>query len=89
MVERYGQERFLIESGAAIRHRDDAGVLYERPLGDDEPIVMVQVKNSTPEPDGSFKDYFIRVPPSMATARQAVAWTFGLLEDQYRPAQES
>ena len=45
-----------------------------------EPVVMVEVLNSTPEPDGSFKDYWLRVPPTMETARQAVAWTFGLAD---------
>ena len=43
-------------------------------------FLMVKVVNSTPEPDGSFKDYFIRVPPAFGdgqhTARSAVAWTF-------------
>ena len=39
---------------------------------------MVEVVNSTPEPDGSRKTYFLRVPPTIGTAREAVAWTFGL-----------
>ena len=32
--------------------------------------------NSTPEPDGTRRTYFLRVPPQMRTAREAVAWTF-------------
>lgn len=44
---------------------------------------MVKVVNSTPELDGSFKDYFLRVPPTMKRARQAVAWTFDVPEDDY------
>ena len=31
-----------------------------------------------PEPDGTYRRYFLRVPPRMRTARQAVAWTFGV-----------
>ena len=40
---------------------------------------------SQQEPDGSFKDYFIRVPPAMERARQAVAWTFRMQEMEYNP----
>ena len=50
---------------------------------------MVEVLNSTPEPDGSRKTYFLRVPPRTRTAREAVAWTFGVREPDYRPAQET
>src|SRR6266436_180030 len=39
------------------------------------PIVLVHVTNSTPEPDGSRRRYFLRVPPEVKTARAAVAWT--------------
>jgi hypothetical protein len=56
---------------------------------DDEPIVLVHVTNATPEPDGSLKKYVLRVPPTMARARQAVAWTFGMREDRYRPTRET
>lgn len=41
-------------------------------------------------PEGSrFKEYMIRVPPTMKTAREAVAWTFGLSGEDYMPAVES
>jgi hypothetical protein len=52
MIERYGSARYLIDSGAKIVHRDAVGILYRKDLPDDEPIVMVRVLNSTPEPDG-------------------------------------
>jgi hypothetical protein len=41
----------------------------------------VQVTNATPEPDGTHRAYWLRVPPGMRTARQAVAWTFDLDEE--------
>jgi hypothetical protein len=44
---------------------------------------MLEVVNSTPEPDDSFKDYFLRVPPNARTAREAVAWTFDVPERKY------
>jgi len=86
MIDRYGSERYLMESGAEEVHRDDFGILYRKEILGDESLVMVKVVNSTPEPDGSFKDYFLRVPPTMERARQAVAWTFGKKENEYSPA---
>ncbi len=54
-----------------------------------EPLVMVEVVNSTPEADGSLKHYFLRVPPHIRDANAAVAWTFGLTLDEYEPNQET
>jgi hypothetical protein len=50
---------------------------------------MVRVLNSTDEADGSKKPYWLRVDPSLTTARAAVAWTFGLTAEQYAPAVET
>jgi hypothetical protein len=88
MIERYsgGQAKYLLDSGAKQIQCDDYGALYRKPISGDEPIVMVKVVNSTPEPDGSFKDYFLRVPPTVKTAREAVAWTFEKSADDYTPA---
>jgi hypothetical protein len=89
MIDRYGQDRYLIDSGAEIIHKDDYGTLYRKSQPDDEALVMVKVINSTPEPDGSFKDYFLRVPPNIKTACEAVAWTFGMEQSEYSPIAES
>jgi hypothetical protein len=89
MIERYGQERFLADAGAKEIHRDDFGTLFRKDLPGDEPLVMVKVVNSTAEPDGSFKDYFLRVPPTITRAREAVAWTFDLPENSYELAQQT
>ncbi len=86
MVARYGPERYLMESQAEEMHRDDFGVLYRKESPFDQPLVMVKVVNATPEPDGSFKEFFLRVPPRMVRARQAVAWTFAKAEKDYHPA---
>ncbi len=86
MIERYGQERYLRESGAQQIHQDDWGTLWRVDIPGDEPLVMVEVVNSTPEPDGSFRNYMLRVPLQMRRAKQAVAWTFGLTEAGYGPA---
>ena len=114
MIDRYGADRYLLDSGASIAHRDATGILYRKDVPDDEPIVMVRVLNSTPEPDGvlsrdeaiatfgdaakaalhaprdaRFKAYFIRVPPDLRTAHEAIAWTFGLRGEDYHPAIET
>ena len=75
-IERFGTERFLRESHATRIHADEYGELYITRSGD-EKIAMVKVVNATAEADGSFKNYFLRVPPHVTTAREAVAWTFG------------
>jgi hypothetical protein len=77
MVERYGLSRYLADSGAKMLHEDELGELYRADVADDEPLVMVKVLNSTPEPDGSRHTFFLRVPPTITKARDAVAWTFG------------
>jgi hypothetical protein len=51
--------------------------------------VMIEVVNRTPEPDGSWKHYHLRVPPNMRTAHEAVAWTFEKTPAEYAPEFES
>ena len=89
MLERYGWGRYLENNGATVVHSDARGILYRKEIPGDEPLVMVKVKNSTPEPDGSSKDYLLRVPPDMTSASQAVAWTFGISTEQYSPIVET
>jgi hypothetical protein len=89
MLERFGMDRFVRESAAMPVDADNCGTLYRIELPNDEPIVLVSVLNSTVEPDGTSKRYVLRVPPTMATASEAVAWTFGMTAADYRPAIES
>ena len=60
LVERVGAERYMVLAGGEVVNRDDWGTLWEvtRP----EPMRVVELLNSTPEPDGSSKRYFLRVP---------------------------
>ena len=85
MLEHYGTERYIVDSGAEPVHQDEAGKLWRVNLPGDEPITMVEVVNSTAEPDGTFNRYWLRVPPQTRTAKEAVAWTFGLTEQEYEP----
>jgi hypothetical protein len=89
MLERFGFEKFLTKSKTKCVHKDKWGSLYRKEIKGDEDLVMVSVKNSTPEPDGSIKQYFLRVPPSIATAHDAVAWTFSKNAATYNPLVET
>ena len=96
MIERYGLSRYLIDSGAKKVAEDEFGELYRTEIPDDEALVMVKVLNSTPEPDGSRKPYFLRVHPELRpltkeglgspqklTALNAIGSTFGLTGKEY------
>ena len=87
MLEIYGFDRYLAEIGAQPVHRDETGVLWRIEMPGDEAVVMVEVVNSTPEPDGTSRTYHLRVPPGTRTAREGVAWGFGLTEGDYEPVQ--
>ena len=85
MLERMGAERFTAEAGAVEVHRDDWGRLLRCALRDTngQPYTYIEVVNSTPEPDGSFQNYLLAVPPTMRTAKQAWFWGFDLpVEDE-------
>ena len=89
LIDRYGIEKYILDTGAEIVHHDKFGTLYRKNQLNDEPIVLVRITNSSPEPDGSFREYFLRVPPGMRTAREAVAWTFNLSPEEYAPEIET
>lgn len=76
MIERVGLERFLSESKAETLHEDTdpggARKLYRLPLPGDEDLVCVSVNCPS-----TGRHYLIRVPPTMKTCHQAVAWTAG------------
>jgi hypothetical protein len=86
MLEYYGYERYLKEAGAHKVAQDECGILWRLSFADDEPLTMVEVLNSTPEPDGTSRVYWLRVPPQTRTPREGVAWTFGLTEAEYHPS---
>lgn len=90
MIELMDIEKYIKDSKFTVKSKDNFGILWERDLGDRRlPVTVVQVKNSTPEPDGSYKDYFLRVPPDMQRPKQAIAWTFSKQEDEYNPIIET
>lgn len=83
--ERMGS-RFVRELGGHIIDTGSRGTLYEVELPDDPERVAryVQVQDaSTP------RQYFLRVPPTITTAAEAVAWSFRLSFEEYQPARET
>jgi hypothetical protein len=72
MIDRYGAARYLRDSGATIVHELPAdhpivglrtARLLRKEIQGDETIVMIDLLNSTAEPDGSVKRYQLRVQP--------------------------
>jgi hypothetical protein len=74
----HGQEPFLRAAGAGLVDEDLDALGFPRRLHrvvipGDEDLVMVEVTNSTPEPDGHHKSYMLRVDPRMRTCAGAIA----------------
>lgn len=87
IIERIGMERFLSEAGAISIHKHDMGELFFIDLPGDPDQVLRSVRVKDPS-TGRF--YFLRVPPSIDRAEDAVAWTFGFdTAKQYRPITET
>jgi hypothetical protein len=89
LLERMGYERFAQQASAELldQDRDPGGErrLLKIPLPEDEDLVCVSV--ICPSTD---RQYVIRVPPTMRTCRQAVAWIAGYDNpDDYRPVAET
>ena len=81
MIELFSKERFVKEGDFTIVNKDEFGTLYKKDIpNENEPLMIVAVVDSTPLPDGSYKDYFIRVDPKayggLKTATAAIASTW-------------
>lgn len=66
--------------------RGPRGVLYEvlLPSGPERRARYVQVQDAS-----TARQYFLRVPPTIQTAAEAVAWSFQMPVEAYNPAQET
>jgi hypothetical protein len=109
MVELYGRERYLRDSGAKLVDEsvDALGQplrLWRRQWPDGRVIQCVEVANSTVEPDGSRRAFFLGVhpecrpilndagslgEPQALTAINAVASLVGMRGEEYRPMVET
>jgi len=89
MIERMGNGTFLRHAGGQRVAEDETGVLWRLDLPDDEPLVCVEVTDSTTAPGQTSRKHMLRVPPDVRSPREAVAWTFGVTTDEYRPTAET
>lgn len=98
MMTAMGYARFLADAKAEQVDASDFGVLWRVRMADED-LLCVEVENSTPEPDGTFRRFIIPVnrelrplppegsedygEPQDLTALNAVASTFGLRGEEY------
>lgn len=81
VIEYVGLEKFIKKAKPEVLDESSFGKLVKINVPDpDEDIVAVYVKDAS-----TTRKYFLRVPPKIKTAREAVAWTFGFSEDEYNP----
>lgn len=85
LLDRFGTGKYIEAMGLKPIHEDETGQLYRAELqGDPEPLVMVRVIDTS-----TGRPYFLRVPPEMTTAKQAVAWTFDVKPQEYNPGAQA
>lgn len=88
MIKQFGGfEALIAKVQHDILHTDDYGTLFRVWVPKlSKHFYYVKVINGTAEPDGSHREYYLEVPPDMDTAKEAVAWTYGLHPDDYHIA---
>ena len=79
-------QRFVPELRGRILDTGPRGTLYEVALpGDPERVARyVQVQDAS-----TASQYFLRVPPTIQTAAEAVAWSFQVAVEEFDPAHET
>ena len=83
MIEIMTPERYVALGGAIRIAEDETGVLWRRTWLASDAWAAVEVINATPEPDGTHRHFFLQVPAHMRSAREAVAWTYGMSPSAY------
>lgn len=73
LIEKLGNDKFIKRVNPEILDESETGRLLKVELKGDEDMVLLEVKDAS-----SPRKYLLRVPPSMKTALQAKAWTFGM-----------
>jgi hypothetical protein len=83
MIEIMTPERYVALGGAERVAEDETGILWRKTWLAFDAWAAVEVVNATPEPDGTRRHFFLQVPADIRTAREAVAWTYGLTTNAY------
>ena len=84
LIEDMGYEKFAQQVNSKIIDQDNERALLRIDFPPDEPLYLVTVRCPSTR---AF--YMLRVPPTMTTVQEAVAWTFGLKADKYAPEVET
>ena len=81
---RYGSMAGFVAAEQLVpSHSDETGDLFHINAGNRN-LAYVRVKDPSTD-----REYWLRVPTNMERARQAVAWTYHLREDEYKPLAEA
>jgi hypothetical protein len=83
MIEIMTPRRYVAAGGALRYAEDEIGILWRKTWLASDAWAAVEVVNGTPEADGTRKHYFLQVPANLRTAREAVAWTYGIAPEMY------
>lgn len=83
VLELVGYDKVLDKADVLDKSEVD-GTLMRVKLEDDEDLVLVHVKDPS-----TTREYFLRVPPKIETARQARAWTFGFEPEDFELTRET
>jgi hypothetical protein len=83
MIEIMTPQRYVALGGALRIAEDETGILWRKAWLASDAWAAVEVINATPEPDGTRKHFFLQVPANLRTARDAVAWTYGMRPNVY------
>lgn len=78
-LKRFGYDNFVRDAGMEVIDRDGDNELLKK-----DDILFAHVKDSSTP-----RRYLLRVPPQMETLREAIAWTFNMSPDQYKPLIET
>jgi hypothetical protein len=83
MIEIMTPQRYVAQGGAIRIAEDETGILWRKTWLAFDAWAAVEVINATPEADGTRKHFFLQVPADLRTAREAVAWTYGMEPKAY------
>mgnify|MGYP001591176305 FL=1 len=84
LIEKLGMDNFIKKANPVNLDSTEVGDLIKIDLKDDEPIVILIVKDSSTK-----RQYLLRVPTKMKTALEAKAWTFGFEKEQFTIDEET
>lgn len=80
LIKRVGYEKIKHDVKAEVLHKDGANELLKFANGE----MYVKVKDTSTE-----REYLLFVEGNHQTCKSAIAWTFGLREEEYQPIIES